>query len=81
MKDDSLQQVQIFRDSLKAGPSDEQSAMFIQRELRLVSHLELALSRIQEGTYGFCKSCGKLIDRGRLEAVPHTQLCFRCKSG
>jgi RNA polymerase-binding protein DksA len=35
-----------------------------------------ALTRIEEGTYGNCASCGKEIPVERLEAVPWTTLCI-----
>ncbi|MBI3005981.1 MAG: TraR/DksA family transcriptional regulator [Ignavibacteriales bacterium] len=81
MKEDSLQQVQILRESVIGGNPDDHAVMLIQRELRLVGYLDAALARIENGKYGFCLSCGELIDRGRLEAVPHTPLCLKCKSG
>lgn len=46
---------------------------------RLVYHIDEALRRIQEGTYGKCHSCGKDISRARLQAVPHARLCIECK--
>ena len=49
------------------------------RENRYLLYLEEALERIESGTYGICKGCGKEIPKERLEAVPHTQLCVPCK--
>ena len=49
------------------------------RENRYLLYLDDALNRIEDGTYGICKSCGKDIPKERLEAVPHTQLCVPCK--
>jgi DnaK suppressor protein len=49
--------------------------------VRLIKYLDAALERIKRHTYGRCLSCGALIDRERLLAVPHTQLCIRCKQG
>ncbi len=46
---------------------------------RLVYHIDEALRRIKEGTYGKCHNCGKDINRPRLEAVPHARLCIACK--
>lgn len=39
-----------------------------------------ALKRIEEGTYGICKYCGKVIDPKRLEARPASSACMECKS-
>ncbi|ACX52373.1 transcriptional regulator, TraR/DksA family [Ammonifex degensii KC4] len=41
--------------------------------------IEDALRRLEEGTYGYCESCGAPIPRERLEAVPYTTLCHACK--
>lgn len=50
------------------------------REWRYLHHLNEALRRIEDGEYGICRTCGKEIDRARLEAVPHATQCFECKS-
>ncbi len=39
-----------------------------------------ALRRIDEGTWGFCERCGRMIESARLEAMPMTTLCLDCKS-
>lgn len=57
----------------------EKTMFFIAREEKMLNYIDAALMRIERGTYGICISCGKLIDKRRLEAVPHTQLCIECK--
>ena len=57
----------------------EKVFLFASREGKFLNYLDDALKRIENGTYGFCTECGKLIDRERLEAVPHTQQCVSCK--
>jgi DnaK suppressor protein len=58
----------------------EKAFMFIQRDEKHLFYLENALDRIEKKTYGLCVTCGKPIDRGRLEAVPITQHCIKCKT-
>jgi RNA polymerase-binding protein DksA len=58
----------------------EKAFMFIQRDEKHLYYLENALERIEKKTYGLCVSCGKPIDKGRLEAVPITQHCIKCKT-
>ena len=58
----------------------EKAFMLIQRDEKHLFHLETALQRIDKKTYGLCVSCGKPIDKGRLEAVPITQHCIKCKT-
>lgn len=48
-------------------------------EGRLLYHIDEALQRIKEGTYGACLTCGKKIQKTRLEVVPHARLCIECK--
>lgn len=48
-------------------------------EGRLLYHIDEALRRIKEGTYGLCQACGKKIQKPRLEVVPHARLCIECK--
>jgi RNA polymerase-binding protein DksA len=38
-----------------------------------------ALQRIEDGTFGTCARCGKLIAEERLEAIPYANRCIDCK--
>ncbi len=58
----------------------EKTFLFASREGKFLNYLDDALSRIEKGTYGRCSVCEKLIEKERLEAVPHAQMCFKCKS-
>ncbi len=58
----------------------EKAFLFAQRERKFISHLSDALQRISSGIYGICINCGDLIDKGRLEAVPHARMCVNCKN-
>ncbi|MBM4159762.1 MAG: conjugal transfer protein TraR [Ignavibacteria bacterium] len=57
----------------------EKTFLFASREGKFLNYLDDALKRIDKGEYGFCTDCGNLIDKERLEAVPHAQLCIKCK--
>jgi len=57
----------------------EKTFLFASREGKFLNYLEDALSRIEKGEYGRCTNCGKLIEKERLEAVPHAQQCLQCK--
>jgi RNA polymerase-binding protein DksA len=48
-------------------------------EGRYLYHIEEALARIEEGTYGVCEGCGGKIALPRLRALPHARLCIECK--
>jgi DnaK suppressor protein len=57
----------------------EKVFLFASREGKFLNYLDDALKRIERGDYGFCSDCGTLIDKDRLEAVPHAQQCVNCK--
>ncbi|MGH9075267.1 MAG: TraR/DksA family transcriptional regulator [Acidimicrobiales bacterium] len=42
--------------------------------------VELALTKLADGTYGRCQSCGNPITPARLEAMPTARLCINCAS-
>jgi RNA polymerase-binding protein DksA len=46
---------------------------------QLVHEIDVALGRIDEGTYGTCARCGREIPEERLAAVPYATLCVECK--
>jgi DnaK suppressor protein len=50
-----------------------------EREAKLISKIEEALTRIEEGTFGTCEECGEDISEKRLKARPVTTLCINCK--
>ena len=49
------------------------------RQMKFIQQLENALIRIKNGTYGVCIGTGKLIQKERLRAVPHTQHSIEAK--
>lgn len=49
------------------------------RQLKFINSLEGALVRIENGTYGVCRTTGKLIPAARLRAVPHTTQTIEAK--
>lgn len=49
------------------------------KQQKFVEQLDAALKRIENGTYGICRATGKLIQKERLLAVPHTTLSMEAK--
>ena len=45
----------------------------------ILAAVDEALARIEEGTFGICRSCGQPIAEERLEAIPYATLCIDCK--
>ncbi len=57
----------------------EQLAQLASRQIHYMDHLEKAVNRIENKTYGICRVTGKLIDKARLRAVPHATLSIEAK--
>lgn len=57
----------------------EQLAQLASRQIQFINHLEKAMMRIENKTYGICRVTGKLIDKARLRAVPHATLSIDAK--
>lgn len=57
----------------------EKTYMLFNRTKKFIKYLDDALERIDNKTYGLCKITGKKISKGRLEAVPHTQISIEAK--
>jgi RNA polymerase-binding transcription factor DksA len=54
--------------------SKEENSRLAARQQRFIKDLEIALIRIENGTYGVCRETGKLISKERLRSVPHATL-------
>jgi DnaK suppressor protein len=74
--DDSAQDI-----ADRAASSYTKEFLFSQsnNDRQLLQMVENALSRIREGVFGECVSCGKEINAKRLEAVPWTRHCIECQ--
>jgi RNA polymerase-binding transcription factor DksA len=59
----------------------EQLSQMASRQITYIDHLEKALMRIENKTYGVCRVTGRLIDKARLRAVPHATLSMEAKMG
>ena len=50
-----------------------------QTDAKILQAIEEALGRIDKGTYGVCRDCGEPIAEARLNAIPWTRVCIKCK--
>src|SRR3954453_7444726 len=50
-----------------------------QTDAKILQAIEEALVRIDKGTYGICRDCGEPIAPARLNAIPWTRVCIKCK--
>ena len=66
-------------DMVSEGEMDYMAAVSAQAGSLTIDEIELALTKLREGTYGVCEECGKRIQARRLEVRPFATLCVRCK--
>ncbi len=59
--------------------SKEEAGRLAQRQQKFIQHLQAALIRIENKTYGICRETNKLISKERLRAVPHATLSIEAK--
>jgi DnaK suppressor protein len=76
----------IYSDAFPPGERNRRPSETIDKEIVLEGTEEsiqcevaAALTRIEEGTYGYCLDCGAEIPRTRLNAVPYTPYCVKCE--
>ena len=60
--------------------SKEEAGRLAQRQMKFIQHLQGALVRIENKTYGICRETGNLIPAERLRAVPHATLSIEAKN-
>lgn len=69
-------------DEAEAASQDISNTISIhlhERDRAALYAIEIALSKIANGTYQDCECCGGLIGARRLQARPFTALCIECK--
>ena len=59
--------------------SKEETGRLAVHQMKFIRNLEMALIRVENKTYGICKTTGKLIPKERLMRVPHATECIEAK--
>lgn len=59
--------------------SKEEAGQLAQCQMKFIQHLQAAMVRIENKTYGICRETGELIPKERLRAVPHATLSINAK--
>lgn len=52
----------------------------MENEDETLMHIDAALDRIEDGSYGQCQECTGVIPKPRLNALPYTPFCVKCAS-
>jgi DnaK suppressor protein len=58
----------------------ETGIQIMSEDARKLGSISLALRNLENGSYGICQDCNKLIGEARLKAKPYARLCIDCKS-
>lgn len=77
--DDTANRYQGMEDST-GSMEKEYLTQMASRQIQFIKHLENALIRIENKTYGICRETGNLISKERLRAVPHATLSIAAKN-
>lgn len=67
-------------DQIRSGLDREIVVSQLDEQARSIHAIQLALTKIEEGTYGLCEQCDAPISAKRLDAVPWAALCVACQS-
>lgn len=60
--------------------ADFENNLSVEEQLNyLLNKVKHALESIEDGSYGKCKKCSKMIEQGRLEIMPYAELCIGCR--
>jgi len=66
-------------DAALDSAQDEISSQLAEVESRELAHIENALERMRNGTYGICEVTGKPIPLARLQALPYATMCIEAQ--
>ena len=77
----AISQDDLMDDTDLAASEVNQNLVFKlrDRERQLLSKIDEAMGRIEDGTFGSCAECEEPIEARRLEARPMSTLCIACK--
>jgi DnaK suppressor protein len=59
--------------------TDHQQLSIVEARNETRNLLDIALRRLDEGTYGVCEDCGARISEERLKALPFARRCINCQ--
>ncbi len=68
-----------FADSAQSTAERNRVLALVDGLRERLADIELAIAKLEKGTFGSCERCGVAIPLERLEAIPHARLCASCK--
>jgi DnaK suppressor protein len=76
---DDHARVAELQDGSPRESSDDLDTALVQMKSETLARIELALHRLEDGTYGDCADCGGPIPTRRLQALPFAVRCAPCE--
>jgi DnaK suppressor protein len=67
-------------DDADALADNERMRILVNNAQSMIEQINIALDRLDAGTYGICTNCSKPIDPRRLGALPYVTLCIDCQA-
>ena len=55
------------------------SLELLRRDTAILTEIDDALGRLDDGTFGQCEECAAWIQKARMDAVPFARLCIGCQ--
>ena len=66
-------------DSAEVAPEDDLAFVLLQMKSHTLNRIDVALQRLDEGSYGCCIDCAEAIAPSRLQALPFAVRCRHCE--
>jgi DnaK suppressor protein len=67
-----------FTDLASHASEENRTLANLANEEKLIEEINLALARIEGGSFGICAECSREIPKVRLEALPYARCCVAC---
>ena len=78
----SFQNQEVLAEELDQASQASEQALHLRlldKDLKLLREIDLAIKRMEEGSYGICEGTGEEIERKRLELRPWTRFSVEYK--
>ena len=80
---DFINDESVYTDAVDQAAADADKSFILQmknRERNVLSQIDEAIKRLDEGSFGVCERCSESISEARIDAFPFTTLCIDCKA-
>ena len=75
-----IQQMADPLDQVRLSTDRDMAVETLNQQARSIRDIRAAVTRIENGSYGWCERCEEQIPAKRLDALPWARLCVNCQS-